>query len=278
MMEHPMMTKTGSRPLLQGQRALVTGGNSGIGRGVALALAAAGADVVVNYVSNPDSATSAVAEIQKLGRKAIAVRANVADEQQVEAMFAEAIAELGTLDIVVANAGLQRDGRIDEMSLADWKLVLDVNLTGQFLCARAAVREFKRRGVIESVSRAAGKLVCISSVHDVIPWAGHANYAASKGGVMMLMKTLAQELAPHRIRVNSVCPGAIRTPINRSVWEQPEGLQALMKLIPQKRMGEPEDIGRAVAWLVSDEADYVTGLNMYVDGGMTLYPGFEAGG
>lgn len=278
MMEHPMMVKASARPLLLGQRALVTGGNSGIGRGVALALAAAGADVVVNYVSNPESATSAVTEIQQLGRKAIAVRANVANEQEVEAMFAQAIAELGTLDIVVANAGLQRDARIDEMSLADWKLVLDVNLTGQFLCARAAVREFKRRGVVESVSRAAGKIVCISSVHDVIPWAGHANYAASKGGVMMLMKTLAQELATHRIRVNSVCPGAIRTPINRAVWEHPEGLEVLMKLIPQKRMGEPEDIGRAVAWLVSDEADYVTGLNMYVDGGMTLYPGFEGGG
>lgn len=278
MMENSMMAMAGSRPLLLGQRALVTGASSGIGRGVALALAAAGADVVVNYGSNADSAASTVAEIEKLGRRSFAVRANVADEGQVEAMFARAIAELGTLDIVVANAGMQRDANIDEMSLADWKAVLDVNLTGQFLCARAAVREFKRRGASSGVSRAAGKIVCVSSVHEVIPWGGHANYAASKGGVMMLMKTLAQELAPHRIRVNSVCPGAIRTPINRSVWENPAGLQGLMRLIPQKRIGEPEDIGRAVAWLVSDEADYITGLNLYVDGGMTLYPGFESGG
>lgn len=278
MIEQSRLSTTGTRARLDGQRALVTGGNSGIGRGVALSLAAAGADVVVNYVSNPEGAAGAVEEIRSLGRRAIAVRADVSDEAQVEAMFAEAIGELGTLDIVVANAGLQRDAKIEAMSLADWKRVIDVNLTGQFLCARAAVREFKRRGVIESVSRAAGKLVCVSSVHDVIPWAGHANYAASKGGVMMLMKTLAQELAADRIRVNSVCPGAIKTPINRAVWEQPEALRGLMRLIPQKRMGEPDEIGRAVAWLVSDDADYITGLNLYVDGGMTLYPGFEAGG
>ena len=273
-----MMTEHTTRARLDGQRALVTGGNSGIGRGVALALAAAGADVVVNYVSNPESAASAVAAIEKLGRRAIAVRADVADEAQVEGMFAQAIEAFGTLEILVANAGLQRDANIDEMSLSDWRRVIDVNLTGQFLCTRAAVREFKRRGVIESVSRSAGKIVCISSVHDVIPWAGHANYAASKGGVMMLMKTLAQELAAHRIRVNSVCPGAIRTPINRAAWETPEALQTLLKLIPQRRIGEADDIGRGVAWLVSDDADYITGLNMYVDGGMTLYPGFEAGG
>ena len=276
-MEDAMMATQG-RQLLRGQRALVTGGNSGIGRGVALALAQAGADVVINYGSNPDSAASAVAEIQQLGRRALAIRANVADEAEVEAMFTQAIGELGTLDIVVANAGLQRDAAIDQMSLADWKLVLDVNLTGQFLCARAAVREFKRRGVVETVSRAAGKIICMSSVHDTIPWGGHVNYAASKGGVMMMMKTLAQELAPHRIRVNSICPGAIRTPINRSVWESAEGMRSLMKLIPSKRMGEPDDIGRAAAWLASDEADYITGLNMYIDGGMMLYPGFEAGG
>jgi glucose 1-dehydrogenase len=271
-------TKQGPRQLLRGQRALVTGGNSGIGRGVALALAEAGADVVVNYVSNPDSAASAVAEIQKLGRKALAIRTDVSDESQVEAMFKQAIGELGTLDILVANAGLQRDSPIDTMSLADWKLVLDVNLTGQFLCARAAVREFKRRGVVESVSRAAGKIICMSSVHDTIAWAEHANYAASKGGIMMMMKTLAQELAPHHIRVNSICPGAIRTSINRSAWETPQAYQSLMKLVPWGRIGEADDIGKAAVWLASDEADYVTGLSMYIDGGMMLYPGFSTGG
>lgn len=272
-------SKSGAeRQLLAGQRALVTGSSSGIGHGVALALARAGADVVINYASDPSGAQEVVDEIKALGRRAFSVRANVADEAEVEAMFDKAIGAFGTLDIVVANAGVQRDASIDQMSLKDWKFVLDVNLTGQFLCARAAVREFKRRGVVEQVSCAAGKFICMSSVHDVIPWAGHVNYAASKGGVMMLMKTLAQELAPHHIRVNSVCPGAIRTPINQSVWDNEEGMRGLMKLIPMRRIGEPLDIGRAVSWLCSDEADYITGLNMYVDGGMTLYPGFEAGG
>jgi glucose 1-dehydrogenase len=155
---------------------------------------------------------------------------------------------------------------------------LSINLTGQFLCAREAVREFKRRGVRPDVSCCAGKIIHMSSVHEVIPWAGHANYAASKGGVMLLMKTLAQELAPYRIRVNSIGPGAIRTPINRAAWETPEAYHDLLKLIPYKRIGEPDDIARAAVWLASDEADYITGHTLMIDGGMTLYPGFEAGG
>ena len=164
------------------------------------------------------------------------------------------------------------------MSLAQWNKVISVNLTGQFLCAREAVREFKRRGVVPSVSRAAGKIVCMSSVHDRIPWAGHANYAASKGGVMLLMKTLAQELAPFKIRVNSISPGAIRTPINTSAWSTQEALASLLTLIPYGRIGEPEDIGKATVWLASDDSDYVNGISLYVDGGMTLYPEFARGG
>ena len=167
---------------------------------------------------------------------------------------------------------------MDQMTLAQWQRVIDVNLTGQFLCARAAIREFKRRGIRADVSRAAGKIVHISSVHDVIPWAGHVNYAASKGGVMLLMKSIAQEVAPLRIRVNSICPGAIRTPINRAAWETPEAYNDLMRLVPYKRIGEPEDIAKAAVWLASDESEYITGANIYVDGGMTLYPGFESGG
>jgi glucose 1-dehydrogenase len=264
-------------PSLLGQTAIVTGGDSGIGRGVVLALAAAGADLVVDYKSQREHADEVAKQVVALGRRCLVFQANVADEAAVESMFAAAVKEYGAVDIVVANAGLQRDSPIDQMSLDDWRTVIDVNLTGQFLCARAAVREFKRHG-LRPVSRALGKIVHVSSVHEVIPWGGHANYAASKGGVMMLMKTLAQELAPQKIRVNSVCPGAIRTPINREAWETPEAYAQLCKLIPQRRIGEPEDIGRAVAWLVSDQADYVTGLSMFVDGGMLLYPGFEAGG
>jgi glucose 1-dehydrogenase len=264
--------------VLTGQPALVTGANSGIGRGVALGLARAGADVVVNYVTNPADAEAVAHEIEKMGRRAIAIEADVSKEAEVDAMFAKAIEHFGTLHVVVSNAGLQRDSPYDQMTLEQWNTVINVNLTGQFLCTRAATREFKRRGVDPRVSVAAGKILCMSSVHQEIPWAGHANYAASKGGIMMLMRTIAQELAPHRIRVNSIAPGAIRTPINTAAWDTTAAYQDLMTLIPYKRIGEPEDIARAAAWLVSDAADYITGATLFVDGGMTLYPGFATGG
>ena len=266
------------QPVLVGQQALVTGSNSGIGRAVALGLARAGADVVVNYVTHPEAADEVVGEIRAMGRRAIAIQADVSQEADVERMFAAAIAEFGTLHIVVSNAGLQRDAPYDAMTLEQWNTVIGVNLTGQFLCTRAATREFKRRGVVPAISRAAGKIICMSSVHQEIPWAGHANYAASKGGVMLLMRTIAQELAPHFIRVNSIAPGAIRTPINTSAWETPAAYSDLMTLVPYKRIGEPDDIAQAAVWLASDAADYVTGATLFVDGGMTLYPGFATGG
>jgi glucose 1-dehydrogenase len=265
------------RPL-EGQRAIVTGANSGIGEGVAKALAEAGARVVVNYVAGPDKAEQVVDEIRRTGGEAVAVRADVSKEEQVEAMFEQTIAAWGSVDIVVNNAGLQRDARLHEMSLKDWQFVIDVNLTGQFLCARAAVREFLRRGVVSELSAAAGKIVCMSSVHDVIPWAGHANYAASKGGVSMLMRTMAQELAMYKIRVNAVSPGAIKTPINTDAWATPEAERKLLKLIPYDRVGETRDIARAVVWLASDLSDYVNGATLYVDGGMTLFPEFRGNG
>jgi glucose 1-dehydrogenase len=264
--------------VLKGQKALVTGANSGIGKAVALSLAHAGADVVVNYVSRPEAAEEVVKEASRCGANVYAHKANVAKEVEVRAMFKKMIQEFGTIDILVNNAGLQKDAPIDQMSLADWQFVLDVNLTGQFLCSREAIREFKRRGIRKEVSCAAGKIICMSSVHEVIPWAGHVNYAASKGGVMLMMKSIAQEVAPHRIRVNSVCPGAVRTPINMEAWGTPEAYRELMKLIPYKRIGEPDDIGRACVWLASDDSDYIHGASIFVDGGMTLYPGFETGG
>ncbi len=264
--------------ILQGQKAIVTGANSGIGKAVAVALGAAGADVVVNYVTDPDAAEEVVQTIRAAGSDALAHRADVADEDQVAAMFRTAVGTFGTLDILVANAGLQRDAPFDAMTLEQWRTVIDVNLTGQFLCAREAVRTFKRQGVRPGVSCAAGKIVCMSSVHEIIPWAGHVNYAASKGGVMMMMKSIAQEVAPHRIRVNGIAPGAIRTPINRAAWSTPEALASLLELIPYRRVGDPVDIAQATVWLVSDHADYVTGTTLVVDGGMTLYPGFAEGG
>ena len=264
--------------VLRSQKALVTGANSGIGKAVAIALARAGADVLVNYVSRPEAAEETVQEAAKWGTKVISHRANVAKEDEVQGMFKHMIEAFGTIDILVNNAGLQKDAPIEQMTLADWQLVLDVNLTGQFLCAREAIREFKRRGICKEISCAAGKIICMSSVHEVIPWAGHVNYAASKGGVMLMMKSIAQEVAPHRIRVNSVCPGAIRTPINMEAWGTPEAYRELMKLIPYKRIGEPDDIGRTAVWLASDDSDYIHGASIFVDGGMTLYPGFETGG
>lgn len=264
--------------ILEGQKALVTGGASGIGRAVAIALGRAGADVVVNYRGGEDQAKEVAAEISKCGSRAYAHQADVSSEEQVKNMFEKMFQEFGTVDILVNNAGLQKDAAFDEMTLDQWNLVINVNLTGQFLCAREAVREFKRRGVVEAVSCAAGKILCISSVHEIIPWAGHVNYAASKGGVMLMMKSIAQEVAPYRIRVNSIAPGAIRTPINREAWETPEAYEKLMELVPYNRIGEPEDIARAAVWLASDYADYVNGISLFVDGGMTLYPGFAAGG
>jgi glucose 1-dehydrogenase len=263
---------------LRGQKALVTGANSGIGEGVARALAAAGADVVVNYVAHQEAADRLVAELKTHGVAALAIRADVSREAEVRGMFEEMLAAWGTIDVLVSNAGLQRDAPLVEMTLDQWNTVLGVNLTGTFLCVREAAREMIRRGVRPEVSRAAGKIVCISSVHERIPWAGHVNYAASKGGMMLLMQSVAQELAPHRIRVNSIAPGAIQTPINRPAWETPEALRRLLTLVPYGRIGQPEDIGRAVAWLASDDADYVHGQTLFVDGGMTLYPAFAHGG
>jgi glucose 1-dehydrogenase len=277
---HPpvVMPSVQSRRILEGQKCLVTGANSGIGEAVAIALGRAGADVAVNYVSVPEAAEQVAETIRSFGVKALAVHADVSQEDEVQAMFARMIEEFGTVDVLVANAGLQRDAPFEQMTLQQWNTVIGVNLTGQFLCAREAVREFKRRGVVPEVSCAAGKIVCMSSVHDTIPWAGHVNYAASKGGVMLMMKSIAQEVAPYRIRVNAISPGAIRTPINTAAWATPEAYADLMRLVPYKRIGEPEDIARAAVWLASDEADYVTGAMLYVDGGMTLYPGFATGG
>jgi glucose 1-dehydrogenase len=266
------------RPLLRGQKALVTGANSGIGKATAIALGQAGADVVVNYVTGEDRAEAVVEEIRHCGVRAYAHCADVSDEGQVSEMFRRMITELGTIDILVNNAGRQKDAKFIDMTLTDWNAVLSVNLTGQFLCAREALREFLRRGVVESVSRAAGKIICMSSVHETIPWAGHANYAASKGGVMMMMKSIAQEFAPHRVRINSIAPGAIRTPINTAAWSTPEAYRSLMTLVPYGRIGEPGDIARTIVWLASDESDYLVGATLFVDGGMTLYPGFTENG
>jgi glucose 1-dehydrogenase len=263
---------------LKGQTALVTGGSSGIGRGIAIQLAASGANVLVNYNSNKEEAEETVEEITKAGGTAIIYQANVGDESDVQDMFKHAIECFGTIDILVNNSGIQEDASFVDMTLDQWNKVINTNLTGQFLCAREAVREFIKRGPRPEISKALGKIICISSVHEIIPWSGHANYAASKGGVFMLMKSMAQELGELKIRINSIGPGAIKTPINNEAWETPEAAKELLKLIPYKRIGETEDIGKAAVWLASEDSDYVHGITLFVDGGMTLYPGFASNG
>ena len=267
-----------SQITLHGQTAVVTGASSGIGADIAQELGIAGANVVVNYAHNQEGAKVVVQEIQERGGKAFASKADVSRENDVQDLFRAAIEAYGTVDILVSNAGLQKDSAFLEMTLAEWNTVIGVNLTGAFLCAREAAKEFVRRKMTPERSRALGKIIFISSVHEIIPWAGHVNYAASKGGIRLFMKSIAQELGPMKIRVNSIAPGAIKTPINRAAWETPEAEADLLKLIPYDRVGDPVDIGRAAVWLASDESDYVHGATLIVDGGMTLYPGFSTGG
>jgi len=267
-----------TNPKHKGQSDLVTDANSSIGLAVAVALANDGANVVVNYVTHPEVADDVVKQIENNGGNAVAIKADVSNEAEVHTMFQQMYDKYGTIDILVNNAGIQKDSSFENMSLADWQLVLNVNLTGQFLCAREAVREFLRRGIVKERSIAAGKIICISSVHEVIPWAGHVNYATSKGGINMMMKSMSQELAPKKIRINSIGPGAIQTPINKQAWETKEALDSLLTLIPYGRIGQPEDIGKAAVWLASDESDYVNGTTLFVDGGMLLYPGFSTNG
>ena len=263
---------------LKGQAAIVTGSDSGIGKAVAIALAEAGAKVLINYAHNQVAADEVVNTIKEAGGKAFTYQCDVSKEDEVKAMFATAVKKYGTVDILVNNAGLQKDAKFVDMTLEQWNTVININLTGQFLCSREAAKEFIKRGVVEKRSVAAGKIICMSSVHEVIPWAGHVNYAASKGGISMFMKSIAQELAPHKIRVVGIAPGAIQTPINKTAWETPEALQKLLELIPYNRIGQPADVGKLAAWLASDDADYITGTTIFVDGGMTLYPGFADNG
>ena len=263
---------------LDGKTALVTGAKRGMGRSMAVALADAGADVIGVSATLELNNSDVEREVHSLGRQFTAYACDFSDGEAVYSLVERLQANHPTIDILVNNAGLERDARFDEMTLEQWNTVIAINLTGQFLCAREAEREFLRRGVVPDVSSAAGKIICMSSVHEVIPWGGHVNYAASKGGVMQLMKSMAQELAPKKIRVNSIAPGAIKTPINRTAWETPEAERELLKLIPEGRVGVPADIARAAVWLASDASDYVTGTTIFVDGGMTLYPGFATGG
>lgn len=265
---------------LQNQVAIITGSSSGIGSGIAKSMAEAGAEVVINYPFDGamEQANSVLKEITDKGGKGILYQCDVSKEDEVIKMFQDVVAQLGTVDILVNNAGIQKDARFTDMTLDQWNAVIGINLTGQFLCAREAIKEFLRRGIDVSRSSACGKIIHISSVHEIIPWAGHANYAASKGAIRMLMQTLAQEFGKDKIRVNSICPGAIQTPINKNAWDTQEALTSLLQLIPYNRIGQPQDIGNLAVFLASDNADYITGTSIFIDGAMTTFESFSTGG
>jgi glucose 1-dehydrogenase len=258
--------------------AIVTGASSGIGLAVAEEMAREGAGVVINHRSHDEPAEDLVQRIIEAGGRAIAVQADVSQEEDVMRLFDDATTAFGRVDVLVSNAGVQKDAMIADMTLKDWNTVIDVNLTGQFLCAREALRRFRRQPRENAPARSAGSIIAMSSVHEIIPWAGHVNYASAKGGVRMFVQSLSQEVAAEGIRVNAIAPGAIRTPINQDAWETEEALTKLLRLIPYGRIGEPEDVARAAVWLASDDADYVNGTTLFVDGGMSLYPEFRDNG
>ncbi|PUB35368.1 glucose 1-dehydrogenase [Elizabethkingia sp. YR214] len=265
---------------LQNQIAIITGASSGIGSGIAKCIATSGATVIINHSSQSSkpAAEAILKEITDDGGSGITYQCDVSKEDEVIKMFQDVIAQYGTVDILINNAGVQKDAKFTDMTLHQWQQVIDINLTGQFLCAREAIREFLRRDIDHAKSVARGKIIHISSVHEIIPWAGHANYAASKGAIRMLMQTLAQEYGADKIRVNSICPGAIQTPINTNAWNTPEAYNSLMNLIPYNRIGKPEDIGKLAVFLASDDSDYITGASIFIDGGMTTFESFSTGG
>ncbi|MCW2990005.1 MAG: short-chain dehydrogenase/reductase [Solirubrobacterales bacterium] len=254
--------------LLTGRRAFVTGGSSGIGAGCCYELAAHGAAVAVNYLGSPEEARRMSAEIEEAGGRAVPIAMDVADEASVHAGFAAAVDALGGLDLLVNNAGMEKPFKLVDMPLEEWSRVLDVNLTGAFLCSREAAR-------IMVGADGPRCILMMSSVHEVIPWESFSHYCASKGGMKLFAESIARELAPEGIRVASIAPGAIATPINKDVLADPEKKQKVVDEIPYGRWGEVSDVARAVAWLASPQADYVVGSTLFVDGGMTLYPNFE---
>lgn len=261
---------------LKGHRILITGASSGIGKGIALAFGRNGAKVLVNYHSDEEAAFEVVNEINQSGGEAIAFKTDVSKPHEISIMFDLMLERFGGLDTLIANAGIQEDALINEMSVDEWKKVIDVNLTGPFLCAQEAIRIFRNKPMEERKSR--GSIIFMSSVHQHIPWAGHVNYAASKGGLKLLMESLAQEVAHEKIRVNAIAPGAIKTAINEEEWSDPQNAQELLKLIPYGRIGETEDVAEAAMWLASPLSDYVVGTTLTIDGGMTLYPSSAHGG
>jgi len=272
--------KTASKRL-ENQTCIVTGSSSGIGASIAKFVAKDGANIVINYHSDKEGAEEVAQSIiqdYSPTNEPLIIKCDVSKEDDVKHLFKNTIDKFGTVDICIANSGIQKDYPLHEMPLSAWQQVIDVNLTGQFLCAKEALNEFLRRGIRPEVSKSIGKIIHVSSVHEIIPWAGHANYASAKGGLKMLMESICQGYGKHKVRCNSIAPGAIKTDINKEVWSNDEDLKNVLKLIPYDQMGLPEDIGSVASWLASDEAEYINGTTIFVDGGMTCYPGFTNNG
>lgn len=256
---------------LQGKVAVVTGSSKGIGSAIALRFAREGMNVVVNYNSDEAGANAVVAQIVQAGAKAVAVKGDMSQEASADLLVKAALDNFGRLDVFVNNAGMEVEAHTHEMTLDNWKKVIDVNLTGYFLGARAALKHFVNNGI-------KGNIINLSSVHEQIPWPRFAHYAASKGGVKLLNQTMALEYASLGIRVNAIGPGAMNTPINKEKMSDPAQKEALEKIIPMGYAGEPEVVANVAAWLASEQSSYVTGITLFVDGGMTLYPDFMNNG
>jgi glucose 1-dehydrogenase len=259
-----------TQPLL-GRVAAVTGSSSGIGRAIALELAAAGADVAVSYHSDEASANEVVEKIRGLGRRAFPSKLNASEETSVGVWIDATEKELGPVDILVNCAGIDgKTGNVWEIAAEDWDQVIGVNLRGPFLCIRKVLPGM--------IARGKGAILNITSVHEVIPWGGHSAYCAAKAAMGMMTRSLALELQDSGVRVLALAPGAIRTPINKNVWDDPKAMADLKTKIPLGRIGEPEEIARVARMLVSDDASYMTGVTVTVDGAMTAYPSFAHGG
>lgn len=250
--------------------AVVTGGSKGLGSAIAVRFGREGMSVVVNYHTDEKGAERTVSAIEEAGGRACAIQADISSDEGARSLLETALSEFGGLDVWVNNAGMENQSPTDELSLDDWKRVIDTNLAGVFLGSRCALQHFVETGKH-------GSIINMSSVHEKIPWPTFAHYAASKGGVEMFTKTIALEYADRGIRANCIGPGAINTPINKEKFSDPEQYEATVSMVPMGRIGEPEDVASAAAWLASDEARYVTGITLFVDGGMTLYPSFQYG-
>ena len=256
---------------LSGKRVLVTGGNSGLGAAMVRAFAAERARVAINYLAHPEQTTQLAEQLRATGSEVLALQADVAQADAVGAMFQQLDAAWGGLDVLVNNAGIDGPRAMAwEADALAWNRVLQINLSGSFLCAREALKRM--------VPQRSGVIINTSSVHELIAWSGYSAYSASKAGLSMLSKTLAQEAGAYGVRVLCIAPGAIRTPINAEVWQDAAGQQDLISKIALGRVGEPDDVAGMAVVLASDVAGYVTGTSVFIDGGMTDYPAFSHGG